>query len=735
MTSKELGKRDDNVRIVYTSCTHDCGGRCLLKVHVKNGVIVRIESDDGEKPEVRACARGRAYRQRVHAPDRLKFPMRRVGARGEGKFERISWEEALDKVASELKRVKASYGLSAILYIGIDGSLGLLHWQGAALRLLNMFGGCTTHWGIVSFEGSWVAAQVTYGTVLTSNTPDDFLNSRLIILWGWNPADTRWNSSTTPLLKRAKDAGAKIVSVDPRYTNSAAILADQWIPIRPGTDAAMLIAMTYVIIVEGLQDQAFIDTYTVGFERYRDYVLGEEDGTAKTPAWAEAITGVPATSITNLARDYASLKPAALVTGFGPGRSAYGEQYQRAAMVLAAITGNVGIHGGHPANLGLVAYPPAVPSGFLSVKRNPVALEAPPDKDRIPYAPTYPSASEIHISKVSDAILRGRDGGYYSDPKLAYITCANPINSLLNTNKMAQAFQKLEFIVVHEQFMTATAKFADILLPVSIPLERNDISFAWLMSPPCYAYVNKAVDPAYECKSDLEICTELAARLGIPNYNDKTEDQWLRKIAGSIDAITDYDDFRRKAILKVELPEPCVPFKKQIEDPENNPFPTPSGKIEIYSQRLADMNIPKLPPIPKYIEAWESRHDPLIEKYPLQLITVHVTTRSKSAFDNIPWLREVESHTVWLNSIDARARGISDGDLVRVFNDRGQMIIAAKVTERIMPGVVSIGTGAWFDPDEGGVDRGGCDNVLTKDEMSPGGAFCTNTSLVQVERA
>jgi anaerobic dimethyl sulfoxide reductase subunit A len=182
------------------------------------------------------------------------------------------------------------------------------------------------------------------------------------------------------------------------------------------------------------------------------------------------------------------------------------------------------------------------------------------------------------------------------------------------------------------------------------------------------------------------------------------------------------------------MAEPFVAFKAQIEDPQNNPFPTPSGKIEIYSQRLADMNDPQIPPIPKYIETWESRRDPLAVKYPLQLVTTHIMRRAHSQYDNLPWLRELQIQAISINAADALARGINDGDTVRVFNDRGQMIIPARVTERIMPGVVDIPQGAWYDPDENGTDRGGCCNVLTKDEHSPGGAFCSNTSLVQVER-
>ena len=198
--------------------------------------------------------------------------------------------------------------------------------------------------------------------------------------------------------------------------------------------------------------------------------------------------------------------------------------------------------------------------------------------------------------------------------------------------------------------------------------------------------------------------------------------------------IPDYDTFKREGIYRCILPEPRVAFKEQIDDLEKNPFLTPSGKIEIYSQKLADMNNPEIPPVAKYIQAWESRNTPLAEKYPLQLLTTHFKRRAHTQFEKVPWLRELQTQAVFINSADARARGISDGDEVRVFNDRGKVIIPANVTDRIMPGVVDVPQGAWYNPDEQGVDRGGCANVLTKDEPSPGGAFCYNTSLVQVQK-
>ena len=702
----------------------------MLKVHVKDGVITRIDTDDGEEPQLRACVRGRAYRQRIYSPDRVQYPMKRSGERGEGKFERITWDEALDTVAAQLKRVKETYGPTSIFYVPYSGNTGtLLHSQLAVFRLLMMYGGFTATWGSASFWGGLFSSQMTYGTINTGHTRDDLLNSRLIIMWGWNPAETVLITGTSWYLTQAKEKGTKIVAVDPRFTDTAAAFAGQWIPIRPGTDAAMLIAMAYVMIKENLQDQAFLDRYTVGFDQYKAYVLGTEDGVPKTPAWAEAITGVPALTIENLAREYATMKPAALMSLGAPGRGAMGEQYHRALSTLAAMTGNIGVHGGDPAGFGFQTVGLQAISGL--------ALITSLTHGNLPEGTSQKKG--VHITKVWDAILRGKAGGYPDDFKLLYVTNGNPLNQFPNSNRAIEALKKVEFFVLHEQFMTPTSRYADILLPVNTQMERNDIIRPWL-SGPYFVYLNKAIDSLYESKSDLDICTELANRLGIEGYNDKTEDEWLREgWKGAENAtftkpLPDYDTFKKEGFHKIKLVEPIVAFKEQIEEPEKNPFPTPSGKIEIFSKQMAAMNNPKLPPIPTYMEAWEGRNDPLAEKYPLQFISTHFKRRIHSNMDNLPWLRELEPQEVWINSADARDRGIKQGDMVKVFNDRGTVIIPAKVTERIMPGVVSIYQGAWFKPDKEGADRGGCANVLLKDDHSPAGAFCSNTALVQVEK-
>jgi anaerobic dimethyl sulfoxide reductase subunit A len=752
MAIKKGASLDDEIVIISVGggCCADCGGKCLVKGHVKNGVVIRVETDDGEEPQLRACARGRAYRKLFYAPDRLKYPMKRVGVRGEGKFDRISWDEALDTIAKELIRVKKNHGPSAIHMTAHGATPGDLHGFHAVYRLLNMFGGCTRSWGGASAEALELASRSMYGTTITGNTRDDLVNSRLIIMWGWNPAVTIFSTNTCLYLANAKEAGTKIICVDPRFTDSAAVFSDDWIPIRPGTDAAMLIAMAYVIITENLHDEAFLSKYTIGFDKFKDYVMGVEYGLPKTPAWAEPITGVSAAIIEKLAREYATSKPAALIPSYAPGRTAFGEQYFRAAATLSAMTGNVGVSGGSACgrerNLVMI-FGPGLPEG-----KNPIqGIPSIKVDSKSPVLPigggltlgadsldaTLRNKYNPHRCDIWDTICKGKAGGYLTDIKFLWVAPSNMLNQFLNINKGIQALNKLEFILVHEQFMTPTARFADILLPINTAWERNDIFRPWQQGA-YYVYGNKVADSLYESKSDFEICCELAPRLGISNYSDKTEDEWLRylfKTSPDLSKdIPDYDTFKRDGVYKLKLTEPHIAFKKQIEDLEHNPFPTPSGRIEIYSQRLANLNNPKLPPIPQYIESWESVNDPLAKKYPLQLITVHSRVRTHSYFYTVPWLKQLEVQAVEINPVDAQARGISGGDEVRVFNDRGVTILPAKVTERITPGVVAIPQGAWYRPDNTGADRGGSCNILTKDDYSPGGGWPTNTSLVQVQK-
>ncbi len=742
MENQENDPIEEEEIIIRTTSAFDCGGRCPLRVHVKDGRITRVEGDDAEEPDqLRTCLRCRALRQYVYHPARLKYPLKRDGPKGEGKFKRITWEEALDEIAKKLTYVKKTYGNSSIFLVTGGGYLGALHdGTFALMRLLTQFGGFSTHYGNVSSEGSVYATQTQYGSPFVGNSREDLLNSKLIIMWGWDPARMISGTDTIYNLIKAKESGIKIFCIDPRYHDTAVILADQWIPIIPGTDTAMMVSMAYIMINENLHDQKFLDKYTVGFDKFKEYVMGDEDGVPKTPEWAAKICGVDASVIEQLAREYATAKPAALMDCQGPARSAMGEQYNRTAMTLCAMTGNVGRHGGS-AGGGLMGIPyghmffgARIPPPY----RNPVEVGGKSVRGSLDLQIRF--IKRCHTNKIFDAIAKGKEGGYPFDVKFAWFVNTNFLNQLGNTNKSAAALKKLDYMVISELWMTPTAKYADIVLPVTSIAERNDITRPW-PSGPYYTFNNKAIEPLGECKSDLKIAEELSDSLDLGEEKfvkypkvDRILKTLVKMPADTRKNIRDFKKYQEEGIHRIKLEAPYVAFKKEIDDPENHPFKTPSGKIEIFSQRVADLKNPHNPPVPKYLSTWEDRNDPLIEKYPLQIISPHPPNRVHSELYLVEWLKEVAPHRAWINPVDAEPREIKDGDQIIVFNNRGKLTIEAWVTERIIPGVICIFEGAWYDPDENGIDRGGCVNVLTKDAYSEGGASALNTCLVQVSK-
>jgi len=738
--------------IVNSAGSHNCGGRCILKVHVKGGTITRISTDpkvDGPGDlALKACLRCRSYRDRLYHPDRLKYPMKRTGARGEGNFTRISWEEAADYIAAELNRIYTSYGPESVYVNYATGNAGVLSGNSFIKRLLALKGGYLNYYNNYSNSCATWAMNYTYGDQNSGHSQEDWLNSKLIILWGFNPAETVFGTNTAYYLRLARDAGCKIVVIDPRHTETVTGLATQWIPIKPTTDNALMDAMAYVIITENLHDQAFLDKYCLGFDdehlppgipagqSYKSYVLGQgDDKIAKTPEWAEEITGVPRQVISELAREYAVTKPAAIMCGYGIQRHAYGEQPPRGAAVLSAITGNIGISGGSAGAMGYPGYgrPPKVGSVGLP---NPIKASI----------PAY---------LWTDAIIRGTDMGKEdgvqgteklpSNIKAIFNLAGNAlINQHGNINRTANILKdehKAELIVVSEQFMTPSARFADILLPINTLMERVDMVTPWAWGD-YILFMDKAIDTLYECKSEYGWISMLADRLGLgPQFTqNRTEEEWLGEVIDqtrkNYPDLPSFEQFKKQGVYHIHYEKQHVAFRKQIEDPGNNPFATPSGKIEIFSPGLWAMNKPtEIPATPKYIPAWEGPNDPLTAKYPLQCIGPHSKRRVHSTFDNTFWMEEVSRQEMAINPVDAALRYLKNGDSVRVFNDRGELVIPVKITPRIMPGVVAIPQGAWWTPDEHGVDQRGCINVLTNHRPTPlAHANPQHTLLVEVTK-
>ncbi|MBQ9309016.1 MAG: molybdopterin-dependent oxidoreductase, partial [Clostridia bacterium] len=348
--------------MIHTTGMNNCGGRCIIHAHVQDGKIIRLttdtQADAGDGVPLCACVRGLNYHKTFLGDDRLLWPMKRVGQRGEGRFERISWDEALDTIASEWVRIRDQYGPGSRYVNYATGVSGVLRGDHLAMRLLAMDGGFLGRYNSYSTACISQATRLMYGTVVSGNAPEDWLNSHLIILWGHNPMETHFGSDTMYYLRKAKEKGIPIIVVDTRKNDTALALDAEWIPLRPATDAALQDAMAWVIVQRGLVDWDFLNRCCVGFDRDHmpesvdptesvlDYLLGTRDGIPKTPEWAENITGVPAETIESLAVRYATARPAALIQGYGAQRHAYGEQSARGGILLACMTGNVGVSGG-----------------------------------------------------------------------------------------------------------------------------------------------------------------------------------------------------------------------------------------------------------------------------------------------------------------------------------------------------------------------------------------------------
>ena len=726
----------------------------LLRVFVKNGMILRVESLDA--PNITAAPQALAWDRRAYAPDRILYPMVRTDwapggggdrtTRGKPSYKRVSWDEALGLVADELTRVKDGFGNEAILAQVIAGwsTLGNFHSKNAQVgRFFGLYGGNTKLLGNKSYACWQWAAPYSIGMVTPQMAIQESLdNANLVIFWGGDPFNTTrtaWgNGLHQRWIKDLHRKGTKLVTIDPVFTETAASSQD-WIPIRPGADAAVMAAMAYVMLSEGLQDQAFLDKYVIGFEPFRQYVTGESDGTPKTPAWAAALSDLSEERITALAREFATTKNALLVPGYGLQRQDHGEQQVRMIIALAAMKGELGVPGGGLAIYvyGMHGLPTANAKSFAG----------------FPGA-TNPVTQTILEQRFADSILNApvvseHDGTSYTYPedgkselKLIHWVGGSGVNQHDHIDLTLQALQKIETIIVQDSWWTAGARLADIVLPITTLFERNDLSTTWRYA----LYQHQIIEPLGEARSDFEVFRELADRLGFKadfTQGRDTEDDWLRFLYASANLPLTYEQFREQGVVEFDLVgQPTNAFAAFRADPALNPLGTPSGKIEIHSDKIASYGYAECPGTPQWLEPAEWLGN-ATEAYPLHLITKHPWWRRHSSYDNVDTLHKDSKingfEPVLINPQDASARGIATGDMVRVFNGRGQTVCAAHVTADVRPGVVIVQEGSWFRPEEpgtvGSIDRGGCANMLTRQEGTSRLAQgpVAHSNLVQVE--
>ena len=514
----------------WCACVINCGQRCALRVFSHNGQVIRIETDNTQPDtlgprQLRACQRGRSMRERIYSPDRLRFPMKRVGERGEGKFERISWDEALDTIAKEWTLIKNQYGNDSIYWQYCSGQQSLVSSRRAWQRLMNLMGGYLQYYGSYSNAQGAAAFPKTYGG-RPSSLPSEIANAELYVLFGNNPSVTRPSGGGKGFQIDAaltRHRPKKIIVIDPAFTDTCTARADQWIPIRPGTDAALISALAYEFITNGWIDQTFLDRYCVGFDEktlpksapaksdYKSYILGAgPDGTAKTPEWAAPITGIPVDVIRSLAREMAMTKPLFVSQGWGPQRQANGEATCRAIAMVPILLGQVGLPG---TNTGAHEGNTSFPAVYLPIGKNPVKATIP-------------------VYMWTDAILRGpemtrRNSALHGAEKLRTgikMIVNSGGNTMINqhgdcnwTDKVLRDTSKCEFILVCDNMMTPSARYADILLPDTLGPETNDAACQGGShgDVACMLAIQEAVKPMYDQKSSFEICRLLAAKLGL----------------------------------------------------------------------------------------------------------------------------------------------------------------------------------------------------------------------------
>jgi anaerobic dimethyl sulfoxide reductase subunit A len=704
--------------IFYNTCpAAGCHQLCALKIHVDEGRIRKVESADyPQDPEARSvCLKGLAAPRLVYHPDRLKYPLKRIGERGEGKWQRISWDEALDTIAAKLIEVKEKYGPQAIKIMAASSShVGILMGRLMAARFANVWGAG----GVFEAKSHWLAdmrvpaaSLLTLGDSGQTHRPRDVVHSKMIIVWGGNPAETHFPNMR--FILDAKDKRAKLVVIGPLFDATAA-KADRWIAIRPATDAALAMAMIHVIIGEGLYDRDYVMRHTVApflvqekdgrflkrggkyavwdgsaqetrpFDRaaspalHGSFISGgtacktafqllTEKAASCTPEQAEEITGVPVEEIRTLARAYAAAKPATIRMYYGVSRTLNSTLACRAMITLAALTGNIGVPGGGA----------PVPQVFSPIVLDEQAVAHPPGAPGVKILPGTPSS------------MRGWAAIREEKPypiKVFFNAYRNDLQCDGHLEGYREIFAPMDLVVVSDIFMTRTARYADIVLPDATIYERDDLA----VNGDYVQLLEKAIEPLHESRTALEMWSALAKRVGLGESFRYTPQDYMRMLLASghpsLDGIT-FERLEKEKIVRGNLPSPPeIPFARGI-------FPTPSGRIEFYNESLAEFG----EELPFHRETLESpRRSALAGRYPLIFLTGKVRATMHSIMANVDWMQEVsEEPLLHINPADAQRRGIADGDWVVAFNDRGKVKLKARLSETVPPGTVNVPHGWW----------------------------------------
>ena len=712
------------LRVVHTVCSHDCPDSCGVLVTVNpEGRAVKIQGDPAH-PVTQGflCAKVAKYLDRVYAPDRILYPLRRkpgvpktplIKGREHESFQRISWDEALGSIATRLREITDRYGSESILPYSYAGTMGVLGYGSMDRRFFHRLGASRLDRTICS-EAGGVAWNLVYGKKL-GTPPEDFRLSKLIVAWGSNIHGN--NVHLWPFIEQARRNGARLIVIDPYRTRTAA-LADQHIAIRPGTDAALALGMMHVILNEGREDRAYIAEMTHGFdrllERVREY----------PPQRVAGFTGMTAAEVEQLAREYATTHPAAIRMNYGVQRSEHGGTTVRAIAMLPAITGAWRHRGGG-----------AVLSTSGAFAWNRQALELP---DLQLASPLGREARLINMSALGHALTEiGSKAEEGPAVHALFVYNSNPGAVAPNQNNVRRGLARPDlFTVVHDLFFTDTTDFADYILPATTFLEHTDIQGAY---GHYYAQLSRqAIEPVGEARPNTWLFSQLAQRMEFAEacFRDTSEDMIRQALniganGHSTNAAMEHITFEA---LEEEghIPlafhrDPGQPFLPNA----SGPLPTPSGKVEFYSESLAAAG---LDPLPAFLPAAESRWSHAAERYPLEFLGRKADNYMNSTFANLESHRKFEARKrglLEIHAVDAQSRGIAEGDMVRVFNDRGAIQLTAHVNGSTPPGVVAAQLD-WAKLTTEGVNI----NALTSERLTDLGAGATfYSTLVQVEKA